>query len=258
MRCVPGWMGAGMFGLTLVALGGVEAVAQERGTLTGTVLTEERARPVPGVEIRFRDGASVLTDREGRYRVEGVAMGRVGFVIVTSRCEVAFGTAQTGPGDAWVTNLSLPEEMADNHRSARRDGREGVLLNSADLSQLPARTLADVLRLEAPDMVIGMPGQPGRSARVQGRTRATATGATTPLFVLDGVRIGNDPSILWALTPEEVASVEILRGAVGGWSYGTDASGGAILIETRRGTDASAGAPTSCRIPDWPDSGGSR
>jgi len=258
MRKVGVWAAGGVFGSTLLAMGGAAAAQQAQGTLTGTVLSEERGRPVPGVEVRFRDGVSVLTDREGRYEVQGVAVGDVEFVIVTSRCEVAFGTARAGPGDAWVTNLSLPEAMAETHRAGRRDGRESVLLNAADLSQLPARTLADVLRLEAPDMVIGMPGQPGRSGRVQGRTRATATGATTPLFVLDGVRLGNDPSILWALTPEEVASVEILRGAVGGWSYGTDASGGAILIETRRGTDASAGAPTSCRIPAWPDSGGSR
>ncbi|HSM05197.1 MAG TPA: TonB-dependent receptor plug domain-containing protein [Longimicrobiales bacterium] len=251
------WTWVGVAGLALQVPGALEARAeQERGALTGRVLTEEEGRPVAGVEVRLRDGPSVLTDRDGTYRIDEVPAGSVELAVVTSRCEVALGTARAGLDGDWVTNLSLPEEMAAAHRANRRDHRESLLLNAADLSQIPARTLADVLRREAPDMVIGLPGQPGRAARVQGRTRATATGATTPLFVLDGVRLGNDPSILWALTPEEVASVEILRGAVGGWSYGTDASGGAILIETRRGSDASATAPASCRVPAWPETGG--
>ena len=42
--------------------------------------------------------------------------------------------------------------------------------------------------------------------------------------------------------------VEVLRGASGGWSYGTGASGGVILIHTKKGQGATVGAPMNCQI----------
>lgn len=232
----------------------VEAQAGQ-GELKGMVLTEESGRPVPGIEIRFRDGPSVLTNRNGEYRAGAMAAGMREFALVTARCQVAFGTARVGLEGDWTTNLSLPESMASAHRTARSGNDPRLILNAADLDEIPARTLADVLRRELPDMVIGVPGQPGQWARVEGRNRATVTGSTTPLFVVDGIRLGNTPEILWDLSPGDVAAVEVLRGASGGWSYGTGASGGVILIHTKKGMGATVGAPSNCQIPEWGEEG---
>ncbi|MEJ2539916.1 MAG: carboxypeptidase-like regulatory domain-containing protein, partial [Gemmatimonadota bacterium] len=123
--------------LTALLLGallapGVQA-QESQGTLAGRVLTEERGVPVAGVQIRLRAGPSVLTGRDGSYRLSDVPTGMQDFVLVTSRCEFAFGSARAGLDGDWTVNLSLPEAMARGHR-ARETETQGLVLTTQDLS----------------------------------------------------------------------------------------------------------------------------
>ncbi|HSG48941.1 MAG TPA: TonB-dependent receptor plug domain-containing protein [Longimicrobiales bacterium] len=228
------------------------------GGARGRVLTEETGRPVAAVEVRFRDGPTVLTDRRGEYRAEGLGQGWHDVALVTAACEVALGRILVPADGDWVTNLSLPDVMAEVHGRTLPGEGEGILLTYADLDAIPAASLADALRRELPELRIGVPGQPGQTARVHGRNQATLTGSTTPLFILDGIRMGNDPRILWDITPGEVAAVEVLRGAAGGWRYGADAAGGMIRIHTRGArTEGAGGAlPGRCPRTAWAGGGG--
>lgn len=210
----------------------------------GRVLTEEAGTPVPAVEVRFRDGASAPTDRRGEYRIRGIDPGWHDVAVVTAACGTALGRIRVEPEGEWLTNLSLPEAMAREHAGLLPSAGDGILLGEADLTALPAPTLADVLRREVPELGIGVPGQPGRTAEVQGRNRATLSGKITPLFILDGIRMGTDPRILWDLVPGDVAWVEVIRSSSGAWRYGPDAAGGAVRIFTRGGA-ADAAFPAS-------------
>lgn len=226
--------------------------------MRGRVLTEEAGRPVAAVEVRFRDGPAVMTSRMGEYLAPGLGEGWHEVAVVTATCEVALGRVQVPAQGAWVTNLSLPESMAAAHARNLPGEGEGVLLTSADLNQLPAASLADALRRVLPELRIGVPGQPGRTARVQGRNRATLNGSTTPLIILDGIQMGNDSRILWDISPGDVVAVEVVRGAAGAWRYGGDASGGMIRIHTRgsSGESAAAGLPGRCPGIAWAGRGG--
>lgn len=228
------------------------------GGVRGRVLTEEEGRPVPAVEVRFRSGPAVMTNRKGEYRAQGLGEGWHDVAVVTAACEVALGRALVPSAGDWVTNLSLPETMAEVHRRSLPGEGEGILLTSADLDAIPAASLADALRRELPELRIGVPGQPGQTARVRGRNQATLTGSTTPLFIVDGIRMGNDPSVLWDIGPGEVAAVEVLRGAAGGWRYGADAAGGMIRIHTRGARSEGAGGalPGRCPRTAWAGGGG--
>lgn len=250
------WAGVSLLLLPALMPAGLQA--QPTGTsVRGRVLTEEAGRPVPAVEVRFRDGPTALTDREGEYRVAGVAEGWYDVAVVTAACHEALGRVQVpGSGD-WVTNLSLPETMAREHARMLPGAGEGLLLTAADIQALPAATLADALRRELPELAIGTPGQPGRTARVQGRNRATVTGSTTPLFYVDGIRMGTDPRVLWDIAPGDVAWVEILRGPSAAWRYGTDASGGVIRVFTAGGGAEAGGPglPARCGPVSWVQGG---
>lgn len=240
--------------LLLATLVPVGLMAQTgEGVVRGRVLTEEGARPVAAVEVRFRDGPAVMTDRRGEYRARDLAEGWHDVAVVTATCEMALGRVQVPPSGEWITNLSLPEAMAAAHARALPGEGTAILLTAADLDARPAGSLADVLRRELPELGIAVPSQPGQTARVRGRNRATLTGSTTPLFILDGIQMGNDPRILWDIVPGDVAAVEVFRGAAGSWRYGGDASGGMIRIHTRggRGEGGAPGLPGACPGPDW-------
>jgi outer membrane cobalamin receptor len=129
---------------------------------------------------------------------------------------------------------------------------EGIFLTTADLDEHNVRTLVDVLRREAPEMVgAATSGLPGGANQLTSRTRS-ARGVAAPVVILDGIQTGDGARLLRDLRPVDVATMEILRGASGGWAYGTGASGGVIRLTTRQG-DRGAGLlhPDRCEVPDF-------
>ena len=101
-------------------------------------------------------------------------------------------------------------------------------------------------------MVSAAPGQPGRSGRLRGRTRATLSGESLPTVIVDGVR--TEAPILWDLDAPDLAALQILEGVSGGWIYG--APGGIVRVWTKRGGGrASAGTPDACPVPGWAGGG---
>jgi outer membrane cobalamin receptor len=49
----------------------------------------------------------------------------------------------------------------------------------------------------------------------------------------------------------DVALIEVVSGASGGWSYGTGGAGGVIKIHTKRGRGLLLADPESCELPNW-------
>ncbi|MBD3374531.1 TonB-dependent receptor plug domain-containing protein [candidate division KSB1 bacterium] len=93
-------------------------------------------------------------------------------------------------------------------------------------------------------------GEPGAAAYIRIRGANSITGGTQPLFVIDGSPVNNasfmsDGDIGHAgvtemnrmsdLNPEDIASLEILKGAAASAIYGSRAANGVVLITTKKG-----------------------
>ena len=247
--------GAGSVFRGLVVLGvltaGASAVAaqEESRVLRGRVLADETGRPVAGVQLRFESGQRTLTDRDGRFRVSGLALGDHRVALVTPLCQVTWGRVVVEDRMSWETELSLPQNMSGFQPPAElRPEGEGVWISASQIEEMRVRTAADVLRRAAPEMVSAAPGQPGRSGRLRGRTRATLSGESLPTVIVDGVR--TEAPILWDLDAPDLAALQVLEGVSGGWIYG--APGGIVRVWTKRGGGrASAGTPDACPVPGW-------
>ncbi|WP_310393700.1 TonB-dependent receptor plug domain-containing protein [Hymenobacter sp.] len=149
---------------------------------------------------------------------------------------------------------------------------------------LPAfTTVQPALSRVAGVQVTPYSGAPGAWATVRIRGFANVTGGSQPLYVVDGVPVYNTevtpeewgntevpiPGFLsryGAVTPpytpatnplldlpvEEVASVEVLKGAAATARYGMQGSNGVVLISTRAGADgANAPQPLRVRYAGW-------
>ena len=88
-------------------------------------------------------------------------------------------------------------------------------------------------------------GGPLSSTRVEIRGNNSVTGNNQPLYVIDGVPISNamgesgdldygNPAS--AINPDDIESIEVLKGANASALYGSDAANGVILITTRKAT----------------------
>ena len=112
--------------------------------------------------------------------------------------------------------------------------------------------VADLLTARAPGVLV-IPGtQTGAGTRIRIRGTSSLSLANNPIYIVDGTRVegttgsstlsvgGTTPARINDLNPEEIESIEVVRGPSAATLYGTDAANGVIVITTKRGV---AGRP---------------
>ncbi len=77
-------------------------------------------------------------------------------------------------------------------------------------------------------------GQPGSEAQILVRGLGTLTAGSNPLIVVDGVPLAEGSS-LNAISPSDIASIDVLKDAASAAIYGSRAGNGVILITTKSG-----------------------
>jgi TonB-linked SusC/RagA family outer membrane protein len=101
-------------------------------------------------------------------------------------------------------------------------------------------------------------GDPGAGAFIQIRGQSTITGSLQPLIVVDGIPVSNSSvgqgvdgvvqqSRLNDLNPDDIASVEVLKGAAAAAVWGTRAANGVIMITTKKGKANAKGYSVEAR-----------
>jgi ferric enterobactin receptor len=86
-------------------------------------------------------------------------------------------------------------------------------------------------------------GQPGGFANVRVRGVSSINGVTSPIYIVDGVRIASGDltksnttaNILANMNPDDIESLTVLKDAVSTAVYGADAGAGVIVITTKSG-----------------------
>ncbi len=126
-------------------------------------------------------------------------------------------------------------------------------VKGAELTKSGETSVLNALSSKASGVqVVSSGSDPGESAYIQIRGQSTITGNLQPLFVIDGIPVSNSSlgntvgtgtsqqSRISDINPEDIASVDILKGASAGVLYGSRAANGVVLITTKKGK-ASAG-----------------
>ena len=86
-----------------------------------------------------------------------------------------------------------------------------------------------MLEGKVPGVQITTDGQPGADPMV--RIRGIGSfGSTAPLYVVDGVPVG---TTIRDFSPNDIASIQVLKDAAAGAIYGSRAANGVIIITTR-------------------------
>jgi TonB-dependent starch-binding outer membrane protein SusC len=132
-------------------------------------------------------------------------------------------------------------------------------VQGSEVNEVPAPTIENALQGRIPGAVISTnSGAPGGGAQVQLRGVTSINASSSPLYVVDGVLVSNASvaiglnSITNAgagisasqdqmanriadINPEEIESIEVLKGPSAGAIYGSKASNGVIIITTKHG-----------------------
>jgi TonB-linked SusC/RagA family outer membrane protein len=235
------------------------AWAQNTGTITGHVTDRQTQRPLAAVQIRLVGTTrGAQTDETGTYRIVNVPAGavqlaaqRIGYgpqsrtVTVsstgTTTADFAMAVAATTLDQVVVTATGQSERRREN-------GAATATLDSSQLNKAAISTFSDALSSRAPGVVVQTSaGETGAGSRIRIRGSNSISLNNDPLLIVDGVRVdntvrstpigtgGQEPSRFNDINPEEIESIEVIKGPAAAALYGTAASNGVIQITTKKG-----------------------
>ena len=127
--------------------------------------------------------------------------------------------------------LALGACATGSPRGAASPG-EGRLITAAQIQRSGATDAWDVVRRNAPSLEAHETSD-GRPARMSQRGRASLVLDEAPVVSVDGVQV-SDISVLQTIPADHILSIRILSGTSATKYFGTGASGGAIVVLTKR------------------------
>lgn len=244
--------------LGLALLLGVPGLAAAQGIVSGRVTDQANGNPLVGARvIVVGTSLTASTNAEGRYRITGVPAGtfqvrasQIGFASGTKPGTVADQGAVTLDFGLVLTPYSLDEVVVTaTGEQAKREVGNAVSTVDATLlvANGPVSNMNDLLVGKAPGVQV-LPGSTtGTGGRVRIRGNSSLSLSNNPIYVIDGVRMvsdvgsqsigigGSSPTRVNDLNPEEIESIDVVRGPSASTLYGTDAANGVIVIKTKRG-----------------------
>lgn len=247
------------FALLLLA----PASAWAQGIVTGRVTEQGTGAPVQEARVLVVGTSLVAsTGADGRYTVRGVPAGtreirvlRIGLQEQKKPVTVVSGGTQT-LDFALETSIIRLSEVVTTATGPQRRAEMGTTTGNIDAArvaqQSPATNLQEVLNARVPGVQVMSGGQTGTGARVRIRGNSSLNLSNEPIYVIDGIRMTSNqadiglfvggalPSRVGDLNPEEIESIEVVKGPAAATLYGTDAANGVILITTKKGRAGAA------------------
>ena len=211
------------------------ALAQDVLTVRGTVTSKEDGEPLIGATVRVVENRTnaVTTDFDGNYLINVKAGQTLQFSYVGcdpfEKKVTASGELNVELGD--ITELE--EVVAIGYGTMKKSDVTGSVTSIAkeNLQKTPAASLANALQGQAAGVTVNsLSGRPGAQAEVRIRGVGTVN-SPSPIYVVDGV-ITDDISFL---SPNDIASTEILKDASATAIYGSRGANGVIIVTTRSG-----------------------
>lgn len=230
--------------LVALSLGAAPAQAQDTGQIEGVVIEDGTGDPLPGVNVLVEGTQQgTATNAQGEYEVSGVEAGT--YTLVASF--IGYGEeSQEGvevrAGETTTVDFVMQQEaqgldevvVVGYGEQQRRDLTGSVSHVSAeDLEDLPATRVDQALQGRAAGVqVVQNSGAPGGDVTVRVRGTNSINAGSDPLFVIDGFPGVGD---LNSISPNNIESIQVLKGPSATAIYGARGAGGVVLITTKQG-----------------------
>ncbi|BAV07626.1 TonB-linked outer membrane protein, SusC/RagA family [Filimonas lacunae] len=242
--------------LSMLLLAAVCPKAQSR-PVSGLVTEDPGNVPLAGATVAVKGTAiKTVTDEQGRFTIKGpdgsfiLEVSFVGFIVKevpvsTGASTVSIGLSRdnTDLTNVVVTALGISKQARTLTYSTQS-------VKSEDISTVKTPNLINSLNGKVAGVQINRTsGGIGGAARITLRGDKS-TRSSQPLFVIDGLPVTNpsegaktdiyasmpdNGDILSTINPDDIESINFLKGASASALYGSAGSNGVILISTRKG-----------------------
>lgn len=225
-------------------------------TITGTV-TDQEGSAVEGAKITVLEtGVSAVSDASGNFSIEAAAGQTLSIAYEgyeTQQTRIT-GTSVSVSLRAKKSAASIEEVTLVGYGTQKKSDLTGAI------SQLKAENFRDGMNISVDNLMQGKiagvrivqsSGEPGAGINVSIRGIGSIRSGSTPLFVVDGVPLNNDPvsaagpnvglgnaqakNPLNFLNTSDIESITVLKDASAAAIYGARGSNGVVLVTTKKG-----------------------
>jgi TonB-linked SusC/RagA family outer membrane protein len=260
-RLVAAWL----FAAACMAAGAAAHAQGSAGAIAGRVTDARTALPTAGALVVVEGTRlSGLVGNDGRYHIANVPAGSqtvnvslIGFSAASQTVQVvAEGTVTA---DFTLQPSAIPLEQIVVTGTAggaklRSIGNSVAKINVVEAVALGAPpNMTSLLNARAPGLVVNhTTGRLGAGGSINIRGRSSLSLGDSPLIYVDGVRVNSASSTgpgggglasqgssvanrLNDINPDDIESIEVIKGPAAATIYGTEASSGVIQIITKKG-----------------------
>ncbi|MEC3966297.1 SusC/RagA family TonB-linked outer membrane protein [Flagellimonas halotolerans] len=239
--------------------------AQDK-TITGTV-TDADGLPLPGVNIVVEGTTTgTQTDFDGNYAISASEGQTLLFTYIGQRPSTKVVGASSVINVQMVEDTQALEEVIVTAQGIKREKKAlGYAVSSVGEEDLEQRADGDVARVLSGKAsgvnITAAGGMSGSGTNVVIRGLSSFSGSNQALFVVDGVPFSSDTnaqgnfldgntgsSRFLDLDPNNIASVEVLKGLAAATLYGTQGKNGVILITTKAGSGEGGAKKTEITV----------
>ncbi|MGC4233704.1 MAG: TonB-dependent receptor plug domain-containing protein, partial [Niabella sp.] len=222
--------------LYLHASGNPGKLYQDR-IVKGTVTEKETGTPLAGVSVSVKGGdVGTVTNSTGQYEIRVVSDDAVLVFTHAGKIQEERAVAGLSVIDVAMENdVALMEEVYVGYMVQRKKDLTGAisLATGSDIAKNPSANAMKSLQGKLAGVHITTNGgNPAEGVNVQIRGLSSLSGSVRPLIVLDGMPTEN--LNLRDINAADIESIQVLKDAASASIYGARASGGVILIQTRK------------------------
>lgn len=229
-------------------------------TVNGKVTSADDGLPMPGVGVKVKGTAtSAISDQNGNFTIAVpnnsavLVFTSIGFIAqeVTVGGNTSF-TIKMMTDNQTLKEVSITTALGIT-RQQRSLGYAAQGVNSEDLNVNKQPNLLNALQGKIAGATItsvgGGPGQ-GATIRIRGINSIDASSSNDPLYVIDGIQIDNSTSLQGSgsgtnvrsvgnrvsdINPEDIETMNILKGGAATALYGLRGASGVVVITTKKG-----------------------
>jgi len=232
-------------------------LAAQAGTVSGVVTDSSSGSPIVQARVILSGTRTgVVTNDNGRYTITGLPAGTV--ILEFSRIGYTPQKISLviGAGPAPATNVALAQAtfsldavvttVSGLQRKVELANSTTQIAVAEQMKELPISNMGSLLSGRAAGVQVVQTGATGTGSRIRVRGQNSFSLSNDPIVMIDGVRAtsatgnslgvgGSGSSRLDDLNPNEIETIEVVKGPSAATLYGTEAANGVIVITTKRG-----------------------
>ena len=216
----------------------VISLAQAQQSVRGVVM-DVQGEPIAGANVIEKGTTNgTITDVDGQFSIQ--LMNAQSVLTVSF---IGFSSQEVMPSANMEIVLQEDAHYLDDlvvvgYQTIRKSDLTGAIssVRARELN-LTSPTMGQSLVGKVSGVqIFQVSGAPYHSTKIRVRGTSSVNASSDPLYVIDGYPSNDDIFI----SPDDIESIEILKDAASAAIYGSRASGGVVMITTKRGSEGRA------------------